>query len=231
VSILITSAAVAGGLAFGRWLSLRVTRREAGRAAMLRSAVPPTEDALPTNPLPTTPPKKIKMDPADDEEMWARFPCRLGDVVVHPGGDEAWLAGATILSEDVAAAILFVAPEAKNDRALYVLPKPSTDVTWLSPVAADAWTPPPTEPPTTIEIEGEPFERVRRLPFRAARIGEGAPELGADVLLAEYKSQRSLEKRVISISGGGHARAWVGTIIDIETCDVLPGGAQTLTSS
>lgn len=219
MSILITSAAVAGGLAFGRWLSLRTMRREAARAAMLRSNETPPEN----------PPVK-KMNPADDEEMWSRFPCRLGDVVVHPGGDEAWLAGATLLSEDLVAAVLFVAPEAKNDRALYVLPKPSTDVTWLSPVAADAWTPPPTEPPTTIEIEGEPFERVRRLPFRAARIGEGAPDMGVDILLAEYKSQRSLEKRVISISGGGHARAWIGTVIDIGTCDILPGGAQTLTT-
>ncbi len=217
MSILITSAAVAGGLAFGRWLSLRTMRREAARAAMLRSAVAPTED----------PPVK-KIDPAEDEEMWARFPCRLGDVVVHPGGDEAWLAGATILSEDVAAAILFVAPEAKSDRALCVFAKPATDVFWLSPLAADAWKPPPTEPPSAIEIEGEPFERARRLPFRATRIGEGAPELGADILLVEYKSQRSLEKRVISISGGGHSRAWIGTVIDIGACDILPGGAQTL---
>jgi hypothetical protein len=219
MSILITSAAVAGGLAFGRWLSLRVARREAALAASRHAPSPPAEEA---------PPKKF--DPANDEAMWSRFSCRLGDVVVHPGGDEAWLAGATILSEDVAAAILFVAPEAKNDRALYVLAKPSTEVVWLSPLPADTWTPPPTEPPTTIEIEGEPFERVRRLPFRATRIGEGAPDLGADVLVAEYKSQRTAEKRVISISGGGHARAWVGTTIDITACDVLPGGAQTLSS-
>lgn len=184
---------------------------------MIRSAATPTEN----------PPVK-KINPADDEQMWASFPCRLGDVVVHPSGDEAWLAGATILSEDVAAAILFVAPEAKSDRALLVFAKPSTDVLWLAPLAADAWSPPPTEPPTTIEIEGEPFERVRRLPFRATRIGEGAPEMGADILLVEYKSQRSLEKRVISISGGGHSRAWIGTTLDIGTCDVLPGGAQTL---
>lgn len=218
MSILITSAAVAGGLAFGRWLSLRSMRREAGRAAMIRGAVTPNEN----------PPVKKIINPADDEEMWARFPCRLGDVVVHPGGDEAWLAGATILSEDVAAAILFVAPEAKNDRALCVFPKPSTDVLWLAPLAADAWSPPPTDPPTTIEIEGEPFERTRRLPFRATRIGEGAPEMGANILLVEYKSQLSVEKRVISISGGGHSRAWIGTSIDIDTCDVLPGGAQTL---
>jgi hypothetical protein len=186
-------------------------------------------------------PPQIVTEHADEEEApksnskkpelvidWERFSCRLGDVIVHPGGDEAWLAGALVLSEDVAAAVLFVAPEAKSDNAVYVHAKPSTEIFWLSPLAADSWTPPPTAPPTTIEVEGEPFERIRRLPFRAARIGEGTPDLGEEVLVAEYKSSRSLEKRVISISGGGHARAWIGTAIDIGVCDVLPSGEKTL---
>jgi hypothetical protein len=215
MSIIITSAAVAGGLAFGRWLSMRVARRSAPPQILAEHG---EEEEAPKS-------KSKREDPAID---WERFPCRLGDVIVHPGGDEAWLAGALVFSEDVAAAVLFVAPEAKSDRAVYVRAKPSGEIFWLAPLAADAWTPPPTAPPTSIEIEGEPFERIRRLPFRAARIGEGAPDLGEEILLAEYKSSRSLEKRVISISGGGHARAWSGTAIDIGVCDVLPSGEKTL---
>ena len=212
MSIIILAAGAAGGLAFGSWLARRAARRDA----------PPR---IPSEPAIEVPMKSKPVAVAID---WDRFPCRLGDVVVHPGGDEAWLAGAILLSEEVAAAVLFVAPEAKNDRALYVRAKPSTHVFWLAPLTADAWTPSPTSPPTAIEIEGEPFERVRRLPFRATRVGEGAPDLGEEVLIAEYKSSRSLEKRVISISGGGHARAWIGTEIDIGVCDVLPAGERTL---
>jgi hypothetical protein len=215
VSIILTSAAVAGGLALGRWLSTRAARREMAPRVLADTVV---EEEAP----------KSKTPKPDDVIDWERFPCRLGDVIVHPGGDEAWLAGAVVLFEDVAAAVLFVAPEAKSDRAVYVHTKPSTEIFWLSPLAADAWTPPPTSPPTSIEIEGEQFERIRRLPFRAKRVGEGAPDLSEEILVAEYKSLRSLEKRVISISGGGHARAWIGSAIDIGICDVLPSGEKTL---
>jgi hypothetical protein len=213
VSIVITAVAVAGGLAFGRWLSGRAARREMPPRIL---SEPPAEDS---------PKSKAQKPIAPD---WDRFPCRLGDVIVHPNGDGAWLAAALVFFEEVSAADLFVAPEAKSDRAVYLRAKPNTEMIWLTPLAADAWTPPPTAPPTAIEIEGEPFERIRRLPFRALRVGEGAPDLGEEILVAEYKSSRSLEKRVISISGGGHARAWIGTAMDIGICDVLPSGEKTL---
>jgi hypothetical protein len=214
MSIIITSVAVAGGLAFGRWLSRRTARRQMPPRILAEAAA--DESTKSKSPKPA------------DVIAWDSFPCRLGDVIVHPGGEEAWLAGALIFSEDVAAAVLFVAPEAKSDHAVYVRAKPTTEIFWLAPLAADAWAPPPTSPPTAIEVEGEPFERIRRLPFRSTRVGEGAPDLGDEILLAEYKSLRSVEKRVISISGGGHARAWIGTAIDIGVCDVLPSGEKTL---
>lgn len=219
MSILVTSVAVAGGLAFGRWLSQRAALTESRRAE-LKSRVAAANSG-----------SSAVEAPNAHEILWTRFPCRLGDVIVHPSGDEAWLAGAIILSEDVAAAVLFVAPEAKNDRAVYARAKPVTEIFWLSPLAADGWTPPDTDPPTTIEIEGEPFERIRRLPYRTEAMGEGTPSLGAEILLAEYKSLRSLERRVISISGKGSARAWIGSAIDIRVCDVLPAGARAAEKS
>ena len=208
MSLVITAAAVAGGLALGRWITRRAIRTtplrpSAGNATAGGDAS--AEKAIP----------------------WDRFACRLGDVVVRQDGAEAWLAGALVFSEDAAAAVLFVAPEAKVDRAVFVRAKPSTELLWLAPIAEDAWKAKGSEPPTSIELEGEPYDRIRRLPFRVERVGEGAPDLGPDVIVAEYKSLRGEEKRVISISAGGHSRAWRGEKIEIGACDVLPSGART----
>ncbi|MEO8875872.1 MAG: hypothetical protein ABI461_09815 [Polyangiaceae bacterium] len=218
MSLLLMSLGVGGGLAFGRWLAQRSARREAARAAITS---PGAHDAQAAEPNP-------------DEVLWSRFPCRLGDVIVHPSGDEAWLAGAIVLAEDVPAAVLFVAPEAKSDLAVYVCAKPAEEIFWLSPIAEADWSGAAvaTDPPTTIEVAGEPFGRIRRLPFRTERLGEGTPDLGKEIVLAEYKSMRSLERRVISISGAASAgtvsRAWIGTAIAIGVCDVLPAGQRAL---
>src|SRR5439155_880129 len=56
--------------------------------------------------------KKPARDPLDG------FACKLGDVIIRAGGDEAWLAGALVLAEDAPVAVLFVAPEAGSDRAV-----------------------------------------------------------------------------------------------------------------
>ncbi|MGH7281131.1 MAG: hypothetical protein ACRELY_06385 [Polyangiaceae bacterium] len=208
MSLVVTAAAVAGGLALGRWLTQRAIRN-----------------------APAKPVAKIAKsdgDPAPEKSIpWDRFACRLGDVVVRQDGAEAWLAGALVFSEDAPAAVLFVAPEAKVDRAVFVHAKPSAELLWLAPIAEDSWKARSAEPPTSIELDGEPFDRIRRLPFRVERIGEGAPDLGPDVIFAEYKSTRSEEKRVISISGSGHSRAWRGEKIDVAACDVLPSGSRT----
>ena len=207
MSLVLTAAAVAGGLALGRWLT---------RRAIENAPVKPMASA-----------KTSERTLAKESIPWDRFVCRLGDVVVRQDGAEAWLAGALVFSEDAPAAVLFVAPEAKVDRAVFVRAKPSPELLWLAPVAEDAWKAKGSEPPTSIELEGETFDRIRRLPFRVERVGEGAPDLGPEVIVAEYKSLRSEEKRVISISGGGHSRAWRGEKIEAVACDVLPSGSRT----
>ena len=207
MSLVLTAAAVAGGLALGRWLTRRAIQN------------------APVKPRPSA--KASAGSPAKEPIAWDRFVCRLGDVVVRQDGAEAWLAGALVFSEDAPAAVLFVAPEAKVDRAVFVRAKPSTDLLWLAPIPEDSWKANGLEPPTSIELEGETFDRIRRLPFRVERVGEGAPDLGPDVIVAEYQSLRSEEKKVISISGGGHSRAWRGEKIAAGACDVLPSGTHT----
>ena len=207
MSLVFTAAAVAGGLALGRWLTRRAIRN------------------APVRPAPSA--HSSEGAPAKESIAWDRFVCRLGDVVVRQDGAEAWLAGALVFTEDAPAAVLFLAPEAKVDRAVFVRAKPSTDLLWLAPVAEDSWKANAAEPPTSIELDGETFDRIRRLPFRVERVGEGAPDLGPDVIVAEYKSLRSEEKRVISISGNGHSRAWRGEKIEAGACDVLPSGSRT----
>ncbi|MEO8799889.1 MAG: hypothetical protein ABI551_18480 [Polyangiaceae bacterium] len=202
MSIILTAVGVASGLAVGRWLQ---RRRQVGQPAR------PNVVADAAVPRPET-------------TDWDRFTCRLGDVVVHPDGAEAWLAGALVFLEDAPAAVLFVAPEAKADRAVFLRTKPSTELLWLAPVDVEVFKASAVEPPTAVELYGEAYERVRRLPMRVRREGEGAPDLGETAIVAEYKSVRSEEKRMISVSGGGHARAWSGTRIDVSACDVLPGG-------
>lgn len=205
MSLILTAVGVASGLAVGRWLQRRrqVAQPVASANVVADATVPGIE--------------------ATD---WARFTCRLGDVVVHPDGAEAWLAGALVFLEDAPAAVLFVAPEAKADRAVFLRTKPSTELLWLGPVDVEAFKVSAGEPPTAVELYGEAYERVRRLPMRVRREGEGAPDLGETAIVAEYKSVRSEEKRMISVSGGGHARAWSGTRIDVSACDVLPGAGR-----
>ncbi len=139
---------------------------------------------------------------------WAAFPCALGDVVLRVSdGQEVWLAGALVLREDAPAAVLFVAPDAPGDRAVYARPKPITDLLWLAPVASDALVA-GSEPPTAIELDGIHFDRTRRLPLHAERVGEGTPDVGPTVLLGEYQSARG-DVAVLLVSDG--ARAWRGT--------------------
>jgi hypothetical protein len=141
---------------------------------------------------------------------WAAFPCALGDVVLRAGdGKEVWLAGALVLREDAPAAVLFVAPDASvagGERAVYVRPRPVTDILWLAPVARESLGVGP-EPPTAIELDGVHFQRARRLPLRAERVGEGAPDVGATVVLGEYASDRG---DVALVLVGERAMAWRG---------------------
>jgi hypothetical protein len=213
LSILLASLLVAAGSAVASgWIVSRKKRAKEG-ASGTASGV----DA-------TSPPPNA----ADNEKKGPElpdFPCQLGDVILRRVGDEAWLEGGVILSEDAPVAALFVAPEGKTLRGVYVRPRPSLDFFWLSPVAASALTV-GAEPPTSLEWEGQRYERARRLPLRARRIGVGAPDLGETVICAEYTGPGP--ERLLVIAGDGARSVWAGEALLEGMYDVLAGGKSTL---
>ncbi len=149
-----------------------------------------------------------------------RLPCRLRDVVLRGSGDEAWLAGAVLLSEgrEVVAA-LFVSPDAGGDR--FVLARAASDeLLWLAPQAGVSSI--AGEPPTVLEVAKERFDRKRRLPLAAERVGSGAPDVGPQVIFAEYTGLG--EDRLVVLAGSGGATwAYRGPVLLAGMYDVLPG--------
>jgi hypothetical protein len=145
--------------------------------------------------------------------------------VLRAGGEEAWLAGALVFTEDDPTAALFVAPDAGKDRAIFTRPKPAPLVWWLLPIGPAELAIGP-EPPTSLEHEGVRFERVRRLPLRAERQGTGAPDVGDNVIVAEYTGPGA--ERLVVVAGSGSVRAWRGSALEEGMFDVLPSGRSTL---
>jgi hypothetical protein len=152
----------------------------------------------------------------------AAFPCRLGDVILEQAGGEAWLAGALVFRERQPMAILFIAPDVGGDRAVYARPLPQTSLLWLTPVPPEALGV-AREPPSALELNRERFERVRRLPFRVERIGTGAPDVGSEVIVAEYEA--AIGDRLILVTGTSGVRAWRGRALEEGSYEVLPGKA------
>jgi hypothetical protein len=204
VSVLITSLLVGCGVLVGRLIAQSPRRRDDGSA----SADKPNETA-----------HAPKSTPEEHMRTLEGFPCQLGDVVLRAGGDEAWLAGALLFSEgENAVAALFVSPEVGADRA--VLARPAIqELSWLTQhddVVVIAG-----EPPTALEVAGSRYERRRRLPLRAERLGTGAPELGPDVILAEYTGLG--DDCLVVLVAKEHVLAFRGEILAAGTYDVLPG--------
>ncbi len=216
MSLLLTGALVATGVLLGRFAA-----RAAGKKPNPNEPSPDTNEKTsdePERPKKQQAPKKMDKVPAID---WSSFPCKLGDVVLRAGGDEAWLAGALVFSEDLPVAALFIAPDAGGDRALFVRPSPNASMVWLAPLAHDE-VKLTGEPPSVLEQGGERFERARRLPLRCKRVGSGAPDLGDSVIVAEYTGASGETLLVIATSGP--ARAWRGQKLEEGTYDVLPNG-------
>jgi hypothetical protein len=214
LSLILTGLVVAGGVIAGRLLASSLMKRgprppeeekkkpeEEGDKAMSKKREPEAEDAL------------------------AGFPCQLGDVVIRHTGEEAWLAGAVLLSEQAAVAALFVSPDAGSDRFVYVRAQPSVEITWLAPLAPGE-IPIGAEPPSAIEHGSVRFERARRLPLRARRLGTGAPDFAEQVLVGEYGGMGA--DRLLVVLSPGKTRVFRGTLLESGTYDVLPGGKQTL---
>ena len=207
MSLIVTSLLVASGVILGRFLA---RSRQPPKAEEEREE----EDQR----APAVDKPKAQRDPLEN------ITCKLGDVVMRGVGEEAWLAGALVLEEQLAVGALFVAPEAKQDRALFARPQPSEEIVWLAPIDG-AKLGIAKEPPASLEHEGDRFERTKRLPVRVTRLGSGAPSVGATAIFAEYASLGN--ERIIVIAGDAIA-AYRGQILEAGTFTILPSGKSTL---
>jgi hypothetical protein len=202
MTILVDVAVVGAGILLGRWIMRSVRASRAPQTAEPRpeggegsSTVPPFEG----------------------------LPCSLGDVVVRVAQrDEAWLAGALVFEEARPCAVLFIAPEAGGDRGLYARHAQGAGLVWLAPVEQSASG---GEPPHVIERDGQRYERTRRLPVRVRRLGTGAPDVGAEAVVAEYSGSGGA--RLVVVAGAKATLTWAGEALAEGEFDVLPGGGES----
>ena len=218
-------AGTSGAIAVGRWLSRRQEgasepKPADGGAGSDGTTATSADDEKKNSKRP--PKRKVEGPHAHLDG----FPCQLGDVIMRITGEEAWLAGGVVLSEEAPVAALFVAPDAGHDCAIYVRPRPRESVFWMQPLDPGAVLV-GGEPPSSVEHEGIRFDRVRRLPLRPKRIGVGAPDVGDSVILAEYASAGS-ERLLVMRSTTGSSFAYRGEELEISTYEVIASGKSTL---
>jgi hypothetical protein len=204
MSVLVTALVVGCGVVLGRLIA---------QAPRVRGGKPVPAVSQPAHDMPA----------ADAPPTLEGFPCQLGDVVLRSMGDEAWLAGALVLSETRGAdstpvAVLFVSPEAGAMRAVLARPQ-SESLTWLTEVKDAVVV--AGEPATALEIAGERYERQRRLPLRVDRRGSGAPEVGQDVIFAEYAGLS--DTALVVLVAKDKVVAFRGEVLPRGAYDVLPG--------
>jgi hypothetical protein len=188
-------------------------------------SAPKIEDEAPKAPLKKTARGKAALAPTETSRLEG-FLCQLGDVLTRETGEEAWLAGGVVLSEEIPVAVLFVAPDAGQDCAIYVRPHPRSSLYWLEPLDPKAVLV-GGEPPSSVEHNGIRFDRVRRLPLRPKRIGVGAPDVGDGVMLAEYASGGA-DRLLVLKSNNGDVRAYRGLELESGTYEVIASGESTL---
>jgi hypothetical protein len=177
-------------------------------------------------PSPGAPKRNPRPAPEGDKVRLEGFVCQLGDVLMRITGEEAWLAGGLVLSEEVPVAVLFVAPDAVHDHAIYVRPRPRASLFWLEPLDPSAILV-AGEPPSSVEHRGIRFDRARRLPLRPRRIGVGAPDVGDAVIVAEYTSAGS-ERLLVVKGSSGVVRAYRGLELEQGSFEVIASGESTL---
>lgn len=199
MSFVLAATVVAGGILVGRLVGSRLRS--------LRRATHPSDETGGAGGAPVFP--------------LAGFECAVGDVVVRPSErDEAWLAGALILSEERPVAAVFIAPEAGGDRALYVHAQSRGTVTWLTPIAEGSLAV-RGEPPPTIEHEGVRFVRRRRLPVRVRGVGEHVPAFDESAIVGEYEGPGAA--RLVVLAGDRTSLAWRGTALSDGEYEILQG--------
>lgn len=208
----VIALSTSGVIAVRRWLKARSTSD---------ASVATKDGKAPEEPLAENAPAK----PQDSPRLGA-FMCQLGDVIVRLTGEEAWLAGAVVLAEEVDIAALFVAPDAGGDRAIYVLPPPHEELWWLAQLDQAA-TIIGGDFLSAIELDTVRFERVRRLPLRARPLGEGSPEVGDSALVAEYASAGA-DRLLVLKGSSGKVFAYRGLELAPGSFEVIASGAATL---
>ena len=197
MSLVLAAVSVAGGIVVARVVG-----------ALLRSSASSEE--------PEDDPDNARTPVPDP---FAGFPCKLGDVLVRRAErDEAWLAGALVFAEERPIAALFVAPEARQDRAVLVRDA-QPEVTWLLPASGPVDLA-GRDPPSALEHEGVRFSRKRRLPVRVERLGTGAPDVGPTAVVAEYTGPGA--ERFLVVAGAESTLAWRGTALGELEYDLLP---------
>jgi hypothetical protein len=201
VTIGLDLLAIGGGIVMGRWLARKFRKGRIAKGANAGAPVLAVEPSL------------------------SQFPCQLGDVVVRTAErDEAWLAGALLFEDQTPIAVLFVAPEAGSDRAIFAF-ESHRGLTWLAPFASED----PSsagDPPSTIEHGGIRFERERRVAVSVTRLGSGAPSVGEHAVVAEYRAAGA--ERIVVVAGADRTLRWIGVALEEREYDVLPGGKSTL---
>lgn len=160
------------------------------------------------------------MHVVSEDALWSRLPFKVGDVLVAEGGDEAWLAGASMMSEDAMVAALFRAPNAGADLAIYLRAVAPFEAFWL---VSRGISPGPIEPPTSFEEGSELFSRVRRLPVEITRHGESSFDLEGFAIVAEYRGLG--ESRLLRVATREAVMLFSGRLLRPGTYDRLPGGA------
>jgi hypothetical protein len=177
------------------------------------------------------PTRKAPPSPPRETDSAARGTCEVGDVVVLPTGETAWLAGALTFHEtaprgqsdkssDRTVSALFVAPERGRDRAVYV----SADkrVHWLTITTGLPHV--GKEPLSALEHEGERFLRTRRLPVAVDRSGENAPDVGDEAIVGEYAGDG--DASLVVVVGARATLAWSGRRLADGAYEVWPAGDE-----
>ena len=223
---LVVAGASGAAVAVGRWFARRRNGAIEPKPAEVEVEGSAPAVAAKKGEEGTTTKKPVKRTAEGPQAHLEGFPCQLGDVLMRLTGEEAWLAGGIVLSEEGPVAALFVAPSAGHDWAIYVRPQPREAIFWLEPLDPGAVLV-GGEPPTSVEQGGIRFDRVRRLPLRPKRIGTGAPDLGDALVLAEYASAGS-ERLIVMRSTSGASHAFRGVELEPSSYEVIASGRSTL---
>lgn len=227
MSLLLFSAIGLTGMVVGRVVARYYTKKKAGSAQDPAESAEGDETKKKSESKKKTP--STSTPPAQPSPRLAGFSCQISDVVMLGTGEEAWLCGAVLFSEEKEGkgppvAALFAGPNMSEERFVFARKHAGVeDLYWLRKV--ESLPPyPGSEPPHVIELNGVRFDRERRIPVYTARIGVDAPSFGEEVVLAEYHA--STEERLFLVTAASRCHAFRGERLMAGMYDVLPGAER-----